>query len=255
MGIKDYKKIFVLICIITALIFLISFKEGRSNLVDEDIYPSNTSISEEIIQDIKENLLTMSFLELSFNLDELLKLLHEDMSIRKRWIYKIQNYFSIYNYELPYLLSDQKINFFYKTLERRDDLISQYPDEVIFIKKYRVDIKGRLYLKPDGYVEKMKIYTGKNDNFIELSGFYYDLFTLDGLNLVNKIKDDEKALEAFRLWIKNMNTVFVNYRYPIDTEIIKRRREFLLKKYKNCQDIVIIEAIKYIKDAKIRIID
>ena len=177
------------------------------------------------------------------------------MDIRKVWIHKVQNYFTIYYGQLPYLTTDKEILFFYKTLESRNDLIEKYPNEVVFLKKYHVDTKGRTYLTLDGYAEKMKIYNGKNDNFIELSRFYYDLFIMDGLNFVNKIRNDEKALEAFRLWIKNIGTEFVTYSSPTDTEIIERKRAFLLRKYGNCQDPLILEAIKYIKDAKIEIVD
>jgi hypothetical protein len=255
MGILKNHKVSIIICsFVILVIFFITLRIANTDSVDENIYPSKTTINAEVTQDIKKNLLPMSFLELSFDLDELLKLLHEDMDIRKVWIYKVRNYFTIYYDESSYLTTDKEILFFYGTLENRDDLIARYPDEVAFLKKYRVDTKGRTYLMPDGYAEKMKIYNGNNDNFIELSGLYYDLLIMDGLNFVNKIRNDEKALEAFRLWIKNIRTEFVTYSAPTDTEIIERKRVFLLRKYENCQDPLILEAIKYIKDVKIRIV-
>ncbi len=249
-------KVSIIICsFVVLVIFFITLRNANTASVDENTYPSKTTVNEEVIQDIKKNLFPMSFLDLSFDLDELLKLLHEDMDIRKVWINKVQNYFTIYYGQLPYLTTDKEILFFYKTLESRGDLIAKYPDEVAFLKKYRVDTKGRTYLTPDGYAEKMKIYNGKNENFIELSGFYYGLFIMDGLNFVNKIRNDEKALEAFRIWIKNISIEFVAFSSPTNTEIIERKRAYLLRKYGNCQDPLFFEAIKYIKDARIEIVD
>jgi hypothetical protein len=251
MVVKKYKILAITFIVMLSLSFLI-LQDGKADSIDENTYIFKTSINKEVTQDIKENLISISFVDLSFALDELLKELHEYPSMRKIWINRVENYFEDSN-PIFYLIADKEISFFYEALEKRYDLMSQYPDEVIFLKKNTVDTKGRKYLSANEYNDKLKIFNGKNDNFLELSRFYYDLLTIDGLNFVNEIKKDKKALEAYRLWIKNIeHNEFESYSVPEDTEIIKRRRNFLLKEYKNCQDPLILEAMKYIMNAKIQ---
>jgi hypothetical protein len=223
-----------------------------ANTEQKEIMPGRNAVNEEVTDAIKRRMESLCLCALGFALDELMKLLDEEPTFRTVWQEKVIRYPALFTEEVFYLSENECVTFFFSTLESRSDLRDQYPDEFGFLKQHVFPRAGKS-LTRDDYAWFAKLYEQTSD-FFDMSAMNFNLLITDGVSFVEEVEKDEDAKRVFRKWIGDIEkTEFSTYFLPL--AIIERRREYILEKYESCDNALMKEVLKKIREAQVDILN
>ena len=239
----------ITLILIILLVSCLSNK-GQKETDSQKISNDKPLISDAIELFIEKNIKTTSFINLSFCLPELIKIIEVDEHIKGALNERVNNNIKDNGESFDFKLTKYSLWFFINTIT------SHYSTgaKPSFIESFSID-SCDLIIGPELIISEIRKYENADAaEHWELSNKYFDLLIINPILFLNAIEKDESAINIFENWLNKIERYeFVAYGSThLPPEIINRKREYILNNLKEIDSNLAKLAFVKISEAKIR---